>query len=184
MKAIKILGLSVMVVAISASAAFAKVADVDGSKAGTSTGVVQPLPRTVADNVVVTPQGGTAPAAVQPVQPVQQVQPVQPVQAVPSEPRRTVVTEDKPHNYMATIAGSALLGGIAGAAIGAAIYFLDNQDHPYNIAYWAAGGVLVGTGVGVVNVVVDESRAERAVSTRFERDPVPTYRLSLLKTTF
>ena len=44
--------------------------------------------------------------------------------------------------------------------------------------------MLVGTGVGLINVMADESRAERAVGTRFEKDPVPTYRLSLLKTTF
>src|SRR5437868_5866113 len=79
MKAIKILGLSVMVVAISASAVFAKV---DDGKAGAPTSVVQPLPsaRALADNVVVTPQGTSGPTPVQPVQPVQEVQPVQPVQ--------------------------------------------------------------------------------------------------------
>jgi hypothetical protein len=184
MKAIKLLGLSVVAVALSASASFAKVAD--ESKASASPSAVAPLPaeRTLADNVVVTPQGTSAPTPVQPVQPVQQVQPIQPVQTVPVAPHRTVVTEDKPRNYMATIAVSALLGGVAGALIGGAVYFLDDQDHPYNIAYWAAGGVLVGTGVGVVNVLADESRAERAVGTRFQKDPVRTYRLSLLKTTF
>ena len=67
---------------------------------------------------------------------------------------------------MATIAVSALLGGVAGALIGGAIYFLDDQEHPAHIGYWAAGGVLVGTGVGIVNVATDESRAERAVSSR------------------
>ena len=178
MKAIKLLGLSVMAVALSASASFAKA--VDDSKP------VAPLPaeRTLADNVVVTPQGTSGPSAAQPVQPVQQVQPVQPVQTVPVAPQRTVVTENKPTNYMATIAGSALLGGVAGALIGGAIYLLDDQEHPYNIAYWAGGGILVGTGIGVINVVANENRAERAVGTRFEKDPVPTYRLSLLKTTF
>ena len=178
MKAIKLLGLSVMAVALRASASFAQA--VDESKP------VTPLPaeRTLADNVVVTPSGTSGPTAAQPVQPVQQVQPVQPVQTVPVAPQRTVVTEDKPTNYMATIAGSALLGGVAGALIGGAIYLLDNQEHPYNIAYWAGGGILVGTGIGVINVVANENRAERAVGTRFEKDPVPTYRLSLLKTTF
>ena len=85
---------------------------------------------------------------------------------------------------MATIAVSALLGGVAGALIGGAVYYLGDQEHPYNIGYWAAGGVLVGTGVGLINIMADESRSERAVSNRFEKDPVPTYRLSLLKTTF
>jgi hypothetical protein len=179
MKVIKTLGLSVMVVAMSASASFAKV--VDESK-----GVVQPIAaeRTLADNVVVTPQGTSSPSAVQPVQPVQQVQPVQPVQTVPVAPQRTVVTETKPSNYMATIAVSALLGGVAGALIGGAVYLLDDQQDARNIAYWTGGGILVGTGVGVINVLADENRAERAVGTRFDKDPVPTYRLSLVKMSF
>jgi hypothetical protein len=178
MKVIKLLGLSVMVVAMSASASFAKVSD--DSKP------VAPLAaeRTLADNVVVTPQGTSGPTAAQPVQPIQQVAPTQPVQTAPVAPQRTVVTEDKPTNYMATIAGSALLGGVAGALIGGAIYLLDDQEHPYNIAYWAGGGVLVGTGIGVINVIANENRAERAVGTRFEKDPVPTYRLSLVKMSF
>jgi hypothetical protein len=184
MKAIKALGISAVVVAMSASSAFAKVAN-EGNTEGSS-GVVTPLPKasTLADNVVVTPTGQAAPAPAPVQAPAQvNVQPAQPVQAAPTyvEPHRTVVTEDKPHNYMATIAVSALMGAVAGALIGGAIYYLDNQDHPRNIAYWAAGGVLVGTGVGLINVMVDESRAERAVASR---DPVPTYRLSLLKTTF
>ena len=182
MKAIKLLGVSVAAVALSASAAFAKVEARGGD-------AVSPLPKavTLADNVVVTPSTTQPTQAPQPVAPTQvQVQPYQPVQPVvtPAPTHRTVVTESEPHNYMATIAVSALLGGVAGALIGGAIYYLDDQNHPYNIAYWAAGGVLVGTGVGVINVLADESRAERAVGTRFEKDPVPTYRLSLLKTTF
>src|SRR5262245_30699158 len=175
MKAIKLLGLSIVAVAMSASASFAKV---DQAKTGAQNSVVTPLPaeRTLADNVVVTPQGTSGPTPVQPVQPVQQVAPMQPVQTVPVAPQKTVVTEDRPHNYMATIAGSALLGGVAGVLIGGAIYLLDDQQHPYRIAYWAGGGILVGTGIGVINVIADESRAERAVSTRFDKDPVPTYR--------
>jgi hypothetical protein len=186
MKAIQLFGISAVVVAMSASSAFAKVTD--GSNARASAAAVTPLPRasTVADNVVVAP-GQSAPAAAPQPAPAQvNVQPAQPVEAVPAyaPTHKTVVTEDRPHNYMATIALSALMGGVAGALIGGAIYYLDNQDHPTNIAYWAAGGVLVGTGVGLINVIADENRAERAVSTRFEKDPVPTYRLSLLKTTF
>ncbi len=188
MRAIKQLGLSVMVVAFSASAAFAKVTDEAGTRA--SSNVVTPLPaeRTLADNVVVTPSSQAAPAPAPAPQPNTsvQVQPVQPVQAAPAyaPTQRTVVTEERPHSYMGTIAVSALLGAVAGVLIGGSIYLLDNQQHPYNIAYWAAGGVLVGTSVGIINVLADESRAERAVGTRFERDPAPTYRLSLLKTTF
>jgi len=182
MKAINLLGISVMMVALGGSTAFAKVTE--PSKAPAASGVVTPLPseRTVADNVVVTPSGQTAPAP-QPVQ-TQPVQ-VQPVQQVPVEPQRTYVTEDRPHNYMATIAVSALMGAVAGALIGGAIYFLDTpREHPERVGFWAAGGVLVGTGVGLINIFTDESRADRAAGAQLPRDPVPTYRLSLLQTRF
>jgi len=178
MKAITLLGVSVVAVALTSSTAFAK------AEAGSS--AVSPLPKAtvVADNVVVTPGQTPAPAP----QPAQvNVQPVQPVEAAPvvAPPHRTVVTEDRPHNYVATVFVSALLGGLGGALIGSAIYYLDTpRDNPQNIGYWAAGGVLVGTGIGIINVAVDESRAERAVATHLPKDPVPTYRVSLLQTRF
>jgi hypothetical protein len=139
-----------------------------------------------ADSVVVTPQANApAPAAV-PV-PVQQPAPsvaVQPVQPVDTSPRKTVVTESRPQNYMATIAVSAFMGALAGALIGGAIYLLDDpRDNPQNIAYWAAGGVLVGTGIGLVNVMANESRANAAVSHR-NADPVPTFKVALFKASF
>ena len=183
MKAINLLGISVVAVALGGSTAFAKVAE--PSKAPAASGVVTPLPseRTVADNVVVTPQGQTTspqPVQVQPA-PVE----VQPVQQVPVQPQRTYVTEDRPHNYMSTIAVSALMGAVAGALIGGAVYFLDTpRSHPEHVGYWAAGGVLVGTGVGLINILTDESRADRAAGAQLQRDPVPTYRLSLLQTRF
>lgn len=109
--------------------------------------------------------------------------PVQPVAAEPTAPPiRKEVHEDvsPPHNAMATIAVSALMGGLAGLLVGGAIYYLaDNREHPVRIGYWAAGGVLVGTGVGVVQVVADESRASSAVSSVWSPDPAPTYRLAL-----
>jgi hypothetical protein len=178
MKAIKLLAISVVAVALSSSAAFAKV--------DTGSSVVTPLPKAIslADNVVVTPNQPAPAPAPQPevqVQPVQ-VQPVAPVQA---PPQRTYVTEDHPHNIVATITVSALLGAVAGALIGGAIYYLDTpRDNPQNIGYWAAGGVLVGTGIGVINVIVDENRADRAAGAQLQKDPVPTYRLSLLRTSF
>jgi len=188
MRVIKMLGVAVVAVAVSSSAAFAKVADQSSAGAG----AVSPLPKasTLADNVVVTPQGQAAPAPapapqvnVQPAQPVQEVQPVQPVV---TPPQRQVVTEDKPHNYVATIFVSALLGGVGGALIGGAIYYLDTpRENAQNIGYWAAGGVLVGTGLGVINVIVDENRAERAVSSNhLPTDPVPTYRVALFNASF
>ena len=183
MKAINVFGISIVAVALSGSAAFAK--------ADAAPGAVSPLPKktTLADNVVVTPNNTPAPAPAQPAPTVnvEPVQPVQPVQAAPvvAPTQRTVVTEDRPHNYMATIAGSAFLGAVAGALIGGAIYFLDTpRDHAERVGYWAAGGVLVGTGIGIINVVADESRADRAVANRLPSDPVPTYRVSLLQTHF
>jgi predicted membrane protein len=139
----------------------------------------------LADNVVVTP------STTQPVQPVQPVQaaPVQPVpQPVYTEPsHRSEVHADvtPPRNYVGTIAVSALMGGVAGALIGGAIYFLDNQTHPYNVVYWASGGVLVGTAVGVTQVVVQENRASEATAlNRLPQDPAPTMRLALYKAHF
>jgi hypothetical protein len=182
MKAISVFGISVVAVALSGSAAFAKV--------DAASGAVSPLPKatTLADNVVVTPNGTQAPAPQPaPTVNVEPAYPAQPVQAAPAvaPTQRTVVTEDKPHNYMATIAVSALMGAVAGALIGGAIYYIDTpREHPERVGYWAAGGVLVGTGIGLINVMADESRAERAVSSRLPSDPVPTYRVSLLQTHF
>src|SRR3954470_10927118 len=104
MKTINLLGISVLAVALTSSAAFAK------TDAGSRP--VSPLPKAgaLADNVVVTPNGQTAPApAPAPAPTSVNVQPApQPVEAAPvvAPTQRTVVTEDKPHNYMATIAVS------------------------------------------------------------------------------
>ena len=142
-------------------------------------------PLAFADNVVVgtpaaTPaQTAPAPVVVQPVQPA----PAQPV--VVDEPsHKAVVRADvtPPHSYMGTIAGGAVLGALTGVLIGGAIYYLGDQTHPYNIAYWAAGGVLVGTGVGLTQIMVQESRASRA--TAMSSDPAPTLRLALYQTRF
>ena len=181
MKTTKILGMAFLGAVLSSSAAFAKTTD---------RGVVTPLPKaiTLADNVVVTPQGTTPAPAPAPAQNTTVV-PAPPAQNVNVEPaaspsRNTVHTEHEPKPFMSTIVWSAFLGGLGGALIGGAVYFLDDQEHPARIGYWAAGGVLVGTAVGIVNVATDESRAERAVSSHLPRDPVPTYRLSLLQGRF
>jgi hypothetical protein len=129
-----------------------------------------------------------APAA-QPAQPAQNtttVVPTAPVQPVATEPQAPPVHKDvhadvsPPHNAMATIAVSALMGGLAGLLVGGAIYYLnDNQEHATRIGYWAAGGVLVGAGVGVVQVIADESRASQAVSSIWSPDPAHTVRVAL-----
>jgi hypothetical protein len=184
MRAIKVLGVSVVAVALGSSAAFAKVTD--QSSVSSSAGAVSPLPKAgaLADNVVVTPSGQAAPAPA----PNVNVQPapvaVEPAPVV-APPQRTVVTQENPHNYVATVFVSALLGGIGGALIGGAIYYLDTpREHPARIGYWAAGGVLVGTGIGVINVIADESRAERAISNHLPTDPVPTFKMALLNKSF
>jgi len=114
--------------------------------------------------------------------------PAQPVAVEPSAPPvRKEVHEDvqAPHNVMGTIALSALMGGVAGLLVGGAIYYLgDHQAHAARIGYWAAGGVLLGTGVGIVQVVADESRADQAVSSAWSPDPARTYRVALFTTHF
>jgi hypothetical protein len=136
---------------------------------------VQPL--MLADVVV---QGSPAPAV-----PVVQ-QPVQPVQPVVEAPtHQTTVVEHESHNYMSTIALSALMGGVAGVLVGGAIYYLsDNQNHARRIAYWGAGGVLVGTAVGFTQIAVEESRLDRSTATNLPADPAPTYRLALYQLHF
>jgi len=140
----------------------------------------------LADNVVVSPSNPApqpAPVVVQPGEPTSAQQPV----VVHPEARRkeVVQTQAPDHNYMGTIALSALMGGVTGALIGGASCCLGNQDHPYNTAYWAAGGVLVGTGVGVVQLAVQESRVSEATALRkLPTDPAPTFRLALFKTHF
>jgi hypothetical protein len=136
---------------------------------------VQPL--MLADVVV---NGSPAPAPVAPVvqQPVQQ-----PVVEAPSH--QTTVVEHESHNYMSTIALSALMGGVAGVLVGGAIYYLsDNRDHAAHIAYWGAGGVLVGTAVGFTQIAVEESRLDRSTATNLPTDPAPTYRLALYQLHF
>ena len=152
--------------------------------------VLAAAPMAFADNVVVGTQPAApaqaAPAPSAPAPVVVTPAPAAPAQAaVVDEPssRRVVHTDVQPtHSYMGTIAGSAFAGGAAGALIGAAIYFLGSQTHPVNIAYWAAGGVLVGTGVGIAQVMVQESRVDRA--TAMAADPAPTLRLALYQMRF
>jgi hypothetical protein len=131
--------------------------------------------------MVTPPQQQAAPAAPPPaVAPVAEPAPV-----VAPPVKQKVVTEnvDPPRNDMATIAVSALMGGVTGVLVGGAIYYLDGRDHAERIGLWAAGGVLVGTGVGLVQVVAQENRASQAVSL-WSPDPAPTYRLGLYRVSF
>src|SRR6185437_3425211 len=91
-----------------------------------------------------------APTATAPAAPPPAVVPVQEPAPVVAPPQRSVHEDvTPPHNAMATIAVSALMGGLAGVLVGGAIFYLnDHQEHAGRIGIWAAGGVLVGTGVG------------------------------------
>jgi len=108
-----------------------------------------------------------------------------PVAAEPvAVPQRREVVHHHDGNYMGTIALNALFGALAGGLVGGAIYYLaDDQNHAQRIAYWAAGGVIVGAGVGIVQVMED-NRTETVAMSRLPKDPAPTYRLALLTTRF
>jgi len=156
--------------------------------AGATTTFARPahLHLLVADNVVVTPQGNQAAPAPQPTTQVEAV----PVQSAPAAPAPTYVEPSSrhvvhtdvspPHSYMSTIAVSALMGAVAGGLVGGAIYFLGDRNHAENIGYWAAGGVLVGTGVGIVEIIVQQNTASEATAlNKLPSDPAPTHRLAL-----
>ena len=143
----------------------------------------------LADSVVVSPTAPAQPAQPAPAQPVLAAPVAQaPVQPVVTEgsPRKVVHTDVQPnHNYMSTIAVSAFMGGLAGGLVGGAIYYLGDRQDAINIAYWAAGGVLVGTGVGIVQLVVQEGRVSEATALRkLPSDPAPTLRLALFRAHF
>ena len=107
-----------------------------------------------------------------------------PVVAAPVAAPSHEVVHHHEGSYMGTIALNALFGALAGGLVGGAIYYLsDNQTHPQRIAYWAAGGVLVGAGVGVVQIMAD-SRTESVAMSKLPHDPAPTYRLALLTSHF
>jgi hypothetical protein len=121
----------------------------------TTTTTPAPAPAPSSSTTVVTP----APPA-----PAQQPVVVEP--AAPAAPvkQKQVVTETHSENYMVTVAKSVFFGAVAGALVGTAVYFIDHENHPRNIAYWGAGGALVGGAVGLVQIAVNENRTEQAVS--------------------
>lgn len=136
----------------------------------------------LADVVVNTPQQPPAPVPMAVAEPV--VVPMAPVAAAPVMAPRREVVHHHDDNYMSTIAINAFMGALAGALVGGALYYLeDNQTHARRIVYWAAGGVFVGAGVGVVQIMV-ESRTETVAQSRLPGDPAPTYRLALLRGQF
>ena len=111
-------------------------------------------------------------------------------QPVSEEPQPVVTepAEDRPPGYMWIITRSALLGAALGALVGTSIYFLTGRQMPArNIIYIASGGVLVGTAVGAIEVVVRESRnygtafleglSDRMQETQLRPQTIPVFRL-------
>jgi hypothetical protein len=190
----KILALGFLVLATVAGQSMASATNAAGEPSGASLMSMRApgaAALQLADNVVVTPQGSTPQAQPAPAQPATSVAVTPapaPAQAVAVEPgpRKVVHTDvESNHNYMTTIAVSALMGGIAGGLVGGAVYYLGSRDNAVNIAYWAAGGVLVGTGVGLVQLMVQENRVSEATALRkLPSDPSPTLRLALYRTRF
>ena len=87
---------------------------------------------------------------------------------------RADVEADTPGNWVGTLALSALGGGLVGALVGTSIYLLERPDgDAINISYWTAGGVLLGVGVGIVQIAVQEDRVSDAVGQRVLDDSKP-----------
>jgi hypothetical protein len=146
----------------------------------------QPLRLHLAEvEVVNTPPPAAAPAPAPAAQQPAAAPAVTPVVNAPvvETPKRDVARHHD-SNYMGTIAVSALMGALAGGLIGGSLYYLsDDQHHPQRIGYWAAGGVLVGAGVGLVQIATQEGTPETTAS-KLPSDPVPTFRLALLSQRF
>lgn len=88
-------------------------------------------------------------------------------------------------NYVKTIFLSALSGALLATMVGAAVYLLDSGDNDWgNLTYWAAGGVLAGAGVGLIQLAVQENRASRAISMPRPALEPQTYKVALLRLRF
>jgi uncharacterized membrane protein len=119
--------------------------------------------QTVTPGQAPAPQPAPAPTTVQ-VQPTTQAAPA-PAPAAPVRETRTVSEQRDQGSFMGTVAKDTLYGALTGVLVGGAIYFIGGRDTaPVNVAYWAAGGALVGAGVGLVEVMVRQSRQEEATA--------------------
>jgi hypothetical protein len=158
-------------------------ANAGGAQGRATLGTRHGRPVILADVVVqgTQPQAAAPAPAPAPVL-VQAREPAAPL--VDARPPRATVIEHENKNYMSTLLVSALSGAVLGALVGGAVYYLaDHQTQPRHIIYWAAGGVLVGGGVGLAQIVVQESRIDR-VASRPQADPAPTFRLALFSKSF
>ncbi|MBA2662557.1 MAG: hypothetical protein H0U74_09705 [Bradymonadaceae bacterium] len=105
----------------------------------------------------------------------------EPVPETRAETRREVVVPEErvrveqvpPPNYIGVLTRSAFLGGILGGLVGLGGYLISGRTwDPWNIAYFAGGGILVGTAVGLIEIVARDDRAQgsRASLEYLERD--------------
>ncbi|TXD35339.1 hypothetical protein FRC98_16115 [Lujinxingia vulgaris] len=111
-----------------------------------------------------------------------------PVEGTQERERQTIITEPESPNYMGVLARNAFLGGITGGLVGTGVYLLSGREYtPWTIAYFAGGGILVGTAAGAVELVVREERNADALAARrymLEHELPKTVRVPLLRIDF
>ncbi|MFU8802262.1 MAG: hypothetical protein ACNA8W_00495 [Bradymonadaceae bacterium] len=97
------------------------------------------------------------------------------VEADRREVREEVRVREGTGNYMLVVTRSAFLGGVLGALVGGAGYLISGREWSlWNIAYFGAGGVLVGATVGLVEVMMREARRPATASLEWMEREMPT----------
>ncbi|TXD35027.1 hypothetical protein FRC96_11620 [Lujinxingia vulgaris] len=112
----------------------------------------------------------------------------QPNEGTQQSEQKTIITEPESPNYMGVLARNAFLGGVTGGLVGTGVYLLSGREYsPWTIAYFAGGGILVGTAAGAVELIVREERNADALAARrymLERELPKTVRVPLLRIQF
>jgi hypothetical protein len=88
--------------------------------------------------------------------------------------REEVRVERGTGDFMGVIARNAFFGALLGGLIGGAGYLLSGRDwSPWNIAYFAAGGVIVGTAAGLVELMIRETQRPPVASLEWMERQMP-----------